>query len=178
MAALSAFILYAALIAFTLFLAKKKNWKQTLEYLGVFCKKFSLSQTVVESILLFVSMFFLLAVELFVFSLFNLDDSQNVAVVISQLSIFAIIVVATIGPFAEELFFRGFLQKHIGVILSSLVFALLHFSFGSIVEVAGAFTASLVLGYWVRYRSKNLWPAIIAHALYNIVSMAFVLVVQ
>ena len=106
--------------------------------------------------------------------MFNLDDSQKVAATISTLSIASIIIASTLGPFAEELFFRGFLQKHAGVIITSVLFALLHYSFGSITEIIGAFTASMILGYWVKHRNSSLWPVIIAHAGYNMLRVLLV----
>ena len=76
----------------------------------------------------------------------------------------------TLGPVAEELFFRGFLQKRIGVFLTSIVFALLHTGYGSIAEVLGAFIASMVLGWWVK-KHDDVAPTIIAHAFYNMLSI-------
>ncbi|MDP3741684.1 MAG: CPBP family intramembrane metalloprotease, partial [Candidatus Micrarchaeota archaeon] len=92
------------------------------------------------------------------------------------LPLLAIIVAATLGPFAEEVFFRGFLQKYLGVFITAVIFAVLHYGFGSVTEIIGAFTAGLILGYWVKYRNTNLWPAIIAHALYNLLSILLVVV--
>ncbi len=170
-------IFYTALCIFTFALSRKKTWLATLNDLRLNPIKANVGKTALHAIALFFIIFSLLTLEALVLSIFNLDDSDKVSLVISNLTLPAIIVAATLGPFAEELFFRGFLQKHTGVILSSVAFGLLHFSFGSIVEILGAFTASAVLGYWVKYRNPSLWPAIIAHAGYNLASILLVMVV-
>jgi membrane protease YdiL (CAAX protease family) len=71
-----------------------------------------------------------------------------------------------IRVFLEEWFFRGFLVNRIGVYLSSLLFAIGHISYGSIVEVIGAFILGVVLGKYY-LKTKNLWVNYLAHFLYN-----------
>ncbi len=178
MGALNAFIFYLLLIGVTLLIAKKKTWKKTLDFLGLTTKKIVVSQILLESITLVFLLFITLALEATVLGLVGANDSQKVEVVISNLSIFSILIAATIGPFAEELFFRGFLQKYAGVVLTALIFAVLHFSFFSIAEITGAFTAGIILGYWVKYKKSSLWPVILAHAVYNLISVLIVLVVK
>ncbi|MEK7540280.1 MAG: CPBP family intramembrane glutamic endopeptidase [Patescibacteria group bacterium] len=68
---------------------------------------------------------------------------------------------------AEEIFFRGFLAKKTGAVVSSIVFGALHASYGSGVEIIGA----IVLGYALAKafeKNKNLFPNIAAHFLYNL----------
>ncbi|MBI4044686.1 MAG: CPBP family intramembrane metalloprotease [Candidatus Diapherotrites archaeon] len=68
---------------------------------------------------------------------------------------------------AEEIFFRGFLAKKTGAVISSIVFGALHASYGSAVEITGA----IVLGYVLAKAfesNKNLLPNIFAHFLYNL----------
>ncbi len=74
----------------------------------------------------------------------------------------------TVRVFAEEVFFRGFLAKHAGALVSSVLFALAHFAYGSVVEVAGAFALGLVLAAAFG-QNKNLVPNILAHFFYNLV---------
>ncbi|MFH1234128.1 MAG: CPBP family intramembrane glutamic endopeptidase [Candidatus Diapherotrites archaeon] len=75
----------------------------------------------------------------------------------------------------EEIFFRGFLQKEIGrlgpkigIIGSSLLFALAHYGYGSIGEIIGAFALGALLAAFY-YRSKNLTINILAHIAYNFI---------
>lgn len=178
MAALGALLFYLVLVLITLLLAKKKNLGQTLSSLGVQVKKLRIEKIFLDALLLFFAILIVLTIESLFLAALRFDDSEKVAVVISNLSLASIVVAATIGPFAEELFFRGFLQKRAGVIITSILFAVLHYSFGSVTEIIGALTAGIILGYWVKYRNPSLWPAIIAHAGYNIVSILLVVVAK
>ena len=80
------------------------------------------------------------------------------------------IVVATIVPFTEELFFRGlgvrvlrFLGPVVAVAGTALVFSLAH---GILVAIPALGFFALLLG-WLRVRTDSVWPCVIAHALYN-----------
>ncbi len=81
------------------------------------------------------------------------------------------VVVALLGPFAEELMFRGYMQTRLlerlpawaAVGVSSLLFALMHLD---PVHVLGVFPIGVALGV-VAWRSRSLWPAVLAHALNN-----------
>ncbi|MCX6801625.1 MAG: CPBP family intramembrane metalloprotease [Candidatus Diapherotrites archaeon] len=75
----------------------------------------------------------------------------------------------------EEIFFRGFLFRElsksgpaIGIIGSSLVFALAHYGYGSIGEIIGALALGALLAAFY-YRSKNLTINILAHMAYNFI---------
>jgi membrane protease YdiL (CAAX protease family) len=94
-----------------------------------------------------------------------------------QLSISAIVV----APIAEELLFRGLLLQSVwgyvgnvwlAVVLSGVVFGLIH---GDVPQsVLPLATMGVVLGY-VRVRYRSLTACILAHALFNARTMAFVL---
>ncbi len=188
-------LFYAFLVVFTLIVAKvlpfpkaitkrktvtsplnSRKWSDVFSFLGLTYKKGQLKQIVFDTFALFFVIIFILTLESVLLSVFNLDDSSKVAVVISEFSLLTIIISSTLGPFAEEVFFRGFLQKYLGVFIAALIFAGLHFGFGSVTEIIGAFTAGIILGYWVKYRSVSLWPAIAAHGFYNLVSILLVVV--
>src|SRR3989344_4654013 len=115
MASLDVLIFYVFLSVVTLVIARKKTLKQTLSFLGLTTKKFSWKELILASFVLFFIVTALLLVQSIILSALRVDDSEKVAVVISGLSLPAIIIATTIGPFAEELFFRGFLQKYSGV---------------------------------------------------------------
>lgn len=88
--------------------------------------------------------------------------------VISTVLILCIIL----GPFVEELIFRGVLLKmfassvgvFFSVIITSVLFA---FSHGDIVQIAYTFVLGLVLGI-VRYKSTSLWSPIALHMSFNV----------
>lgn len=80
-----------------------------------------------------------------------------------------------ITPFGEELLFRGFIQRifqrnmqgYLAVALSSIVFGLCHFS---IALLPGVILLGALFGY-LFYRTGNLLYPVVAHALYNLVSL-------
>ena len=74
----------------------------------------------------------------------------------------------------EEAFFRGWLQKRIGLIGSTVLFALAHAGYGQPLLLIGVSMISLVIGT-AFYRTKNLIPGIIAHGIFDAMQI-FVLI--
>lgn len=74
----------------------------------------------------------------------------------------------------EELFFRSWLQKRVGLIASTLLFALAHFTYGQPLLLIGVTIISLVIGVTF-YRTKNVVPGIIAHGVFDAIQL-FVIV--
>ncbi len=70
----------------------------------------------------------------------------------------------------EEAFFRGWLQKRVGVIASTALFALAHSGLGQPFLLIGVGLISLVIGVTF-YRTKNLIPGIIAHGIFDAVQL-------
>lgn len=75
----------------------------------------------------------------------------------------------------EELAFRGFLQPHIGIWLTSVVFAILHWGFVKELWAHGlhAFLISLLLG-WVYVVTGSLLTTMIAHFVNNLLAGLYV----
>ena len=80
------------------------------------------------------------------------------------------VVVVAIGPFAEELFFRGlgvtalgFLGATGAIVGTAIAFGLAH---GILAALPPLVFFALGLA-WVRLRSGSVWPGFIAHAAYN-----------
>ncbi len=69
--------------------------------------------------------------------------------------------------FAEEFFFRLFLTTYSGIWISSLIFALLHFSYNSFFEIIGAFILGLILAKTWK-KTNNFYVVWIAHFLQNL----------
>jgi hypothetical protein len=75
----------------------------------------------------------------------------------------------------EELLFRGLVQRDLtkalgwkwGVILASLMFAVMHLTWRSVPELMFVFFAGLVLGY-LYYRTKSLVMPIVTHGIGNV----------
>jgi beta-phosphoglucomutase len=88
------------------------------------------------------------------------------------------IAVVLCAPIGEELFFRGFLfkgwvQSPLGgwgtVIVTALIWAVIHQQY-ELYGIAIIFAAGLLLGY-SRLHTGSLYPAIIMHALMNVIAM-------
>ena len=85
--------------------------------------------------------------------------------------LWAFIFVAIIAPVFEELAFRGYLfnqllnvtNARVTIIATALIFALVHFSFISILWI---FPFGIVLGF-LRYKYRTLWLGMIVHFIHN-----------
>lgn len=73
----------------------------------------------------------------------------------------------------EEFFFRAWLQKRTGLIVSTIIFALAHAGYGQPLMLIGVTVVSLVIGvtFW---RTKRLLPCIIAHGVFDAVQLFIV----
>ena len=84
---------------------------------------------------------------------------------------------AVIGPFAEEILFRGLLVGHLiaiagwrpapAVILSAVLFTLAHTIGGSDLPMLGSILAGGLVFGWLFVRWQSIWPAVSLHALIN-----------
>lgn len=104
-------------------------------------------------------------------SWFNLQNSQSSSLLGGSMA-FAIIYTVLIAPICEETIFRGLvltifdgkLPKWLGVLISALVFALIHLP--SPIAFIYTLTLGVVLGF-LRYRTKSLVPCVLAHIIFN-----------
>lgn len=104
-------------------------------------------------------------------SWFNLQNSQSSSLLGGSMA-FAIIYTVLIAPVCEETIFRGLvltifdgkLPKWLGILISALVFALIHLP--SPIAFIYTLTLGVVLGF-VRYRTKSLVPCVLAHIIFN-----------
>lgn len=153
-------------------LARGEKPQKILAELGFSNKQ--LLQQAKQGILLSVISFAVIALEVSAFAAVGVTDTHNVEEALARQPLPVLALVVLLTPLAEEVFFRGFLQKRVGVFLSGAVFAGLHYGFGSVVEVVAAFSIALVLGWYVR-ENKTLLPAVAAHFLLNAYAVAVVL---
>lgn len=70
----------------------------------------------------------------------------------------------------EEAFFRGFLQKRLGLIASTILFAVAHAGYGQPLLLVGVTIISLIIGTTF-YRTKNLLPGVVAHGVFDAVQL-------
>jgi membrane protease YdiL (CAAX protease family) len=66
----------------------------------------------------------------------------------------------------EEAFFRGLLQPRVGILLSTLLFAMAHLSYGQPFLLVGVTLLSLLYGVLTRMR-QTIVPAMVAHAIFD-----------
>lgn len=167
-------------VPFALALLERKPFHKIPGLLGLENKR--VGWQLLEGAKLFLLTLAVLALEVFLLTKIGFNDSGKVAEVLLKQDAITLFAVIAIAPLGEELLFRGYLQKKIGaivsnmlfgVVLSSVLFAALHYGFGSFVELAAAFTASMLFGNFVR-ENKLVLPAIFAHALINAYSIATV----
>lgn len=92
---------------------------------------------------------------------------------IAALPIALKILISLSAGVVEEWFFRGFLQPRMGILLSTALFALAHFSYGQPFMLVGITLLSLIYGLLVKWR-QNIWPAIAAHTLFDAVQLLVV----
>ena len=87
---------------------------------------------------------------------------------IRRLTLIGIVI---LGPFAEEIFYRGFIFGGLfgrlgpwrAAYVSAGLFAVSHMDFGLIIP---AFAAGLLFA-WVYNRTGSIWPIILAHSIQN-----------
>ena len=84
----------------------------------------------------------------------------------------ALIVLAAMT--VEEFFFRAWLQKRVGLIISTIIFALAHAGYGQPLMLIGVTVVSLVIGitFW---RTRRLIPCIIAHGVFDAIQLFIVI---
>jgi membrane protease YdiL (CAAX protease family) len=80
------------------------------------------------------------------------------------------IFLVMISVIAEEIFFRGFLAQKLGAFGSSIIFGGMHYGYGSITELIGAFALGWLIAWWF-LKEKSLTQPIIAHILYNSIAI-------
>lgn len=76
------------------------------------------------------------------------------------------VALALTAGVVEEGFFRGFLQPRIGILLSTLFFALAHLSYGQPFLLVGVTLLSLLYGVLTKMR-QTIVPAMVAHAVFD-----------
>jgi membrane protease YdiL (CAAX protease family) len=83
-----------------------------------------------------------------------------------RLAVWKKLLVVFMAMTVEEAFFRGWLQKRVGLVLSTIAFAVAHAGYGQPFLLVGVGIISMVIGV-AFYRTKNLIPCIIAHGVFD-----------
>jgi membrane protease YdiL (CAAX protease family) len=160
---------------------------KALAYLGMAFRRRDLPRLALYGLLLAAGCVALSWLVSGIFYALGILDTAPVLDKVSALPLPALIIAFTLAPLGEEMVFRGFLfryawqsfesehDKHgvawiASAILSSAVFALLHWGYGSFAELAVAFLIGMALCASVK-KTNSLIPAIIAHAIFNLLSV-------
>jgi membrane protease YdiL (CAAX protease family) len=102
------------------------------------------------------------------------DAVPPIMVWLAHLPILYKLIIVGAAMTVEEAFFRGFLQPRVGLVASSLLFAMSHFSYGLPFMIVGVFTISLVIGRTLA-RTGDLLPCIVAHGVFDGVQLLIIL---
>ncbi len=70
----------------------------------------------------------------------------------------------------EEAFFRAFLQSRVGLLASTILFVVAHFTLGQPLLLIGISVISLILGTTF-YRTRNIVPCVIAHGVFDAIQL-------
>lgn len=84
-------------------------------------------------------------------------------------------IVGLLAPFAEEVFFRGFLLAALvsvigglrGALASSAIFSVAHLNVGTLLPI---FVMGMLLA-WLYLRTGSIWPSFVAHAAQNLIAL-------
>lgn len=142
--------------------------------------KEGLETALVWGVIIAVAAFILSAAMDLIILQFGVDVSKmsNIPRLEQLFSLPTLLVLVTIQPIAEEIFFRGFLLEKIssmttpwvGIISSAVLFGIAHLSYGMLYTAVMATMLGLLFGIAVA-RTKNLYSSIIAHILVNVTSI-------
>ncbi len=100
----------------------------------------------------------------------GINDQQNIFDLVQDLPFILLVFAVLAAPISEELFFRAFLVSRIGVIPSSIIFGIAHFSYGSVIEILGTFVLGLILAVLYQ-KSRSITPVLITHMAYNLLAI-------
>lgn len=166
-------LLFIVPIYFLILLNPKKNIKDIILSLGL--RKISFKEVIKHTLILFFLLFVLSYTISALSIFFNISDLNLVGEEILKLPILVLIYMFVIRVFLEEWFFRAFLIPKIGPILSSLIFAIAHVGYGSIIQLLGSFFLGVLLS-WYYLKTDSIWPNYFAHFLYNSVTYLILII--
>jgi membrane protease YdiL (CAAX protease family) len=165
-------ICFSLLLSFAVvsyMLHKGKRPRQIVKELGLSREALSW-RTVGFGILLFIIYLAILFGLAAVSAATGTQINSNVQQTIGWYPLWALIFLSIIAPLNEEIAFRGFLVPRKGVIASGIIFAVLHFGYGSWSEIVVALWFGITGGY-VFKKTKSLYPTLITHIMVNTITV-------
>lgn len=103
------------------------------------------------------------------------EDNPAVASILEHLNWPLAVAVALFSGVGEEIFFRGLLQRKLGLWPQALLFGFSHLAGGYLPQVAAGLGIGILFGF-VMKRGGSLYTIITAHVLYNFTLLAVALV--
>lgn len=151
---------------------KKNSNQQILDSLGLSRRKLTPGMIAIGIMIFFIITLMSLGVGLLQ-NIIGVQINTNVSVALSGAPLWFYVFAAVVEPINEEVLFRGLMVPRIGIIASSLIFGLLHYTYDSTfaIEVIAAVVFGLIAGY-VYKKTGSLYPSIIAHILVNALAVA------
>ena len=109
----------------------------------------------------------------------NLQPDQGItedAILGGAGAVASVLMIVVIGPFTEEVFFRGFifpaLRARLGLglalVVSGAIFAVFHVDPKVMLPI---FVTGVMLA-WLYHKTGSIWPPLVAHALQNALALA------
>lgn len=171
------FSLFLTSIVFSWMLYNGSAPRQIIGYLGLTKDRLS-AKMICIGILLFVAIIIFGVVVSAISTATNVPLPTNVQNVLAAAPLYFLVFTVAIAPINEEIFFRGFLVSKLGrmfgiafgIVLSALIFAVLHLSYLSVSEFVAALFFGLIAGYAFA-KTKSLYPSIAGHILVNLVTI-------
>lgn len=85
-----------------------------------------------------------------------------------------VLLIALVAGIGEEIFFRGLVQRQLGMWWQAILFAVAHATNASVVQLLVVLPIGLFFGWWIR-RGGSLYTTIAAHSTYNFTLLAIAL---
>lgn len=169
--------LHLFLFFLSLSLLWRKSIKETIEYIGLGSVKTNILFTVLGLVSIYIAAIILNII----LAQFNFNDSNKIVEIIQQLPEFILVFGVIFAPFSEELFFRAYLTrrlefkflKYSGVLMSAILFSIVHLTYGSVYEFFGTLLIGLILAI-IYVRSKSITPCILIHMIFNLTSLLII----
>jgi membrane protease YdiL (CAAX protease family) len=171
--------LFFPAIVFSYLYYRGNNTKAIIQQLGLSRDKISLKIIAIGVLLFVVILLFEAGLAAFSYAT-NIQLPTNVQQLLTGTPFYFLVFTFLIAPIDEEILFRGFLVPRLGgifksawagIIVSAIIFAILHLSYLSVSEFAAAFLFGLLAGY-AFYKTKSLYPSILAHMFVNFLTIA------
>jgi membrane protease YdiL (CAAX protease family) len=156
----------AAAVAYLL-LVERDGKADLMEKLGLSTKGFSIGN-VFLGVFVFIIILSLEVLVSVISSALGIDINTNAATIFVGAPLWFYFFTAVISPINEEILFRGLCVPRLGIVLSAVIFGVLHYSYNSTygIEVIAAIIFGLVSGY-VYKRTGSIYPSIMAHIFVN-----------